>query len=71
MTIQTKFDIGEIVYFIANNKVCSAPIIAINIQIIRAPSIKITYTMNCKGLIASLCDEDSIFRTKEELLKSL
>lgn len=70
MVIQTKFNIDEIVYFIFNNKVYNAPIRSINIQVTYLNTVKIKYTVKNLELSASLCEE-SIFRTKEELLKSL
>lgn len=70
MTIKTKFSIDDKVYFIFNNKVYYAPIRSINIQITHTYSIKIKYTVSNNALTVSLC-EDSVFKTKEDLLKSL
>lgn len=70
MTIKTKFNVGDIVYFIWNNQVCNAPITAINIQITKTHGMKIKYTISYKDLTASLCDS-SMFLTKSELIKSL
>lgn len=70
MTIKTKFSIDDKVYFIYNNKVYFAPIRAINIQVTYTYSIKIKYTISYDSLTTCI-NEDSIFKTKEELIKSL
>lgn len=70
MQIQTKFNVNDIVYFIFNNKVCSAPITSINIHVSKYEKLRITYTVYHKDLTASL-HEYSVFSTKDELIKSL
>lgn len=70
MTVKTKFNVDDKVYFIYNNKVYYAPIRSINILVTYTYSVKIKYTVNYDSLTTSLCEE-SIFKTKEELLKSL
>lgn len=70
MTIQTKFNLNDVVYFLVNNKVCSAPITSINIHISKFEKRRITYTVYHKDLTASL-HENSVFSTKDELIKSL
>lgn len=70
MTIKTKFNVSDIVYFIWVNKVCSAIITGINIQVTYLGTVKIKYTVRNSEFSSSLC-EDSLFATKEELIKSL
>lgn len=69
MTIETKFNVGDTVFFIYDDKCLEAQIIHISIFADdNHPSIK--YHITCGHL--NLCvSEYQIYYTKEELLKSM
>lgn len=71
MTIETKFNINDTIWFILRDKIRNGKISSINTQINRHKDIEIKYGVVCDTLTVSVLNEDSIFRTKEELLKSL
>lgn len=72
MEIKTKFDLGQKVFFLQNNKVNCLQIDCISIRVISLArynkEIAISYQLN--GL-TDLFDEENLFATKEELLNSL
>lgn len=75
MKIETKYNLGDIVYLIGNNKVFSADITGIRIIETTSKcdwSKQITYHITGNGLPQN-CErrEENLFSTKEELLKSL
>lgn len=80
MKIETKFSIGEKVYWLGPTKVSASTIVGINYQDmpcwdVSLPSLEffktrkrqVTYRMRTGALI----DEERLFPTKEELIKSL
>ncbi len=73
MTIETKFNIHQDVFFLKNNKVESSQITAININAHTcgdAPNrIEIKYTLQCTA--TTIETDNEIFHSKEELLESL
>lgn len=72
MTIETKYNIGDEVWFMQNNKICSDTITAIHTY--RTETIShITYGFgkSIRSQIIAIIDERDLFPTKEELLKSL
>lgn len=70
MTIKTKFNIDDIVYFMYDNKVYNGRIKNIKIYIKSDNSIKNIYDIHFARGITYSCEEP-LFKTKEELLKSL
>lgn len=69
MTITTKFNVGEVVYFMHANQVTSRRVTNIQIFISLAfPEGKITYSVE-----TTITDklESEIFASKEELINSL
>ena len=72
MTINTKFDIGDSVFFIEDNKVKKQYVESINIEIVIDSWFNtlrlIRYTLNDGK---SPYNEDKLFASKDELLKSL
>jgi len=66
MTIETKFDINDRVWFIAEGKAKHTTVIGINV-ICRAKRTEILYTYD--GLAAA--NENRVFGSKQELLDSL
>lgn len=72
MTIETKYNIGDEVWFMQDNKVCSDTITAIHTY--RTETISnITYGFgkSIRSQIIAVINEQDLFPTKEELLKSL
>ena len=76
MTIETKYNIGDVVWFIDNNMATQSKIRSIVIEVGRVESIikrHILYRMYVDDIIRRipLVRESDVFPTKEELLKSL
>jgi hypothetical protein len=80
MTIETKYNIGEKVYWLSPTKVSVSTIVGIyyqdkpcwdvtlhSLEFFKARKRQVTYLMRTGSLI----DEERLFPTKEELLKSL
>lgn len=65
MTISTKYNIGETVWFMHDNKCVSKKIVNIRIDV---DDLCIIYVFNENGMWLS---EKRLYSTKEELLKSL
>ena len=73
MTIETRYNIGDKVWFMYNNSVKCEPIIKINALIekdINSTNIHITILYHLYDYDTSYI-ESKLFPTKEELLKSL
>lgn len=72
MTIKTKYNIGQEVWFIEDNKVCNKKITAIHLHIYESGS-DISYSCSPSefGKLLNSVNESKLFPTKEELLKSL
>lgn len=70
MIVTTKFNVNETVWFMHRNKVTSGKIIGINLH---ANSISSHTNYNIDALVSidKRIFEDQLFRSKEELLKSL
>lgn len=70
MEVKLKFKVGEEVFFMHNNKVCEGTIVKTTITIESCTEIK--YKIKIKGTFhnKSLL-ETKIFKSKEDLLKSL
>lgn len=66
MEVETKFNIGDNVYFITDNKVQKMDITGISISV-NGNEPKIEYTLHFDTNI----NENLVFASKEELLKSL
>lgn len=73
MVIETKYNIGDEVWFIHDNKVKSATIITISIFVERDMNSQYVSNSAQYGLYGFPYPyvENHLFRTKEELLKSL
>lgn len=67
MKIETKFNIGDTVWFMYNNKCTSKEVIRIDVCI--NGDMEIQYTFSMQGLLCVF--EQYIFATKEELIASL
>lgn len=70
MTIKTKFNINESVFFISHNKIQCAIIKGISVYInsLNKQYIKYNIVNSEEGIFI---DEEKIFITKQDLLKSL
>lgn len=74
MTIETKYDVRDIVWFMYNNKIESSPVRKIDITRKIYLWSTVTYVKYKLALsyVANIdFEEDELFPTKEELLKSL
>lgn len=71
MTINTKFNVGQSLYFINPDtmKMQCSEVHRIDAEI-HANEIKVTYFMNIDGKF-KIIKEDGLFTTREELLESL
>ena len=72
MTIETKYNIGDEVWFMNKNKACSDIITAVHIY--RTETLLNTtygFGNTIQTQIVSTMKESDLFPTKEELLKSL
>ena len=67
MKIETKYNVGDKVWLICGNKAVEKMITQFDV-IIKGPSPKITYQLNYESTDV---DEYKLFKSKEELLKSL
>lgn len=76
MEIKTEFNIGDEIFFMNKNKVKSAKVIHIHLNVSENHSafeklnIKIQYHINKSDLSIKLFEEEA-FKTKQELLESL
>ena len=71
MTLQTKFDIGNEVYCKIFTKIYKVRIVGVKF-IQKRPIVSVEYyVVKDNSKIARLIDEQFLFLTKEELLKSL
>lgn len=72
MKIETKFNIGQEVWFMSDNEICNEKITAIHIHIDALGSF-VTYSFEDTpiGQALNTAEEKYFFPTKEELLKSL
>ena len=72
MTIETKYNIGQEVWFMNENKACSDIITAVNTYVTETFS-NVTYGFGntIRTQIVTTMKESDLFPTKEELLKSL
>lgn len=69
MTIETKFNVGDEVYFLQNNRVKKGKIQHIILPVIESNAMpQIKYTLLAEPLYEF---EHLLFKTKEELLQSL
>lgn len=82
MTIETKYNIGDVVWFMNNNKVCNTHINGIRVDCDPENSGFAYYSLEAKPLIKQVKytlgyghdgfhNESELFPSKEELLKSL
>lgn len=69
MIVKTKYDIGDTVFYMQENKVCSNKVDTIEVHIDKRDK-ELCYTKYC-GLGKFTLKEHQLFLTKEELIKSL
>lgn len=72
MTIETKFNIGDKVWFMNENKVCCDEISAIHLHLYEDKQL-FNYSFGLNDCIQKYIqvDEQELFRTKQELLDNL
>ena len=70
MTIETKYNIGDEVWFTALGRCKKAKIAAFKVIGFADGSVQIEYIISKSGFCWSRCEKE-LFPTKEELLKSL
>ena len=85
MTIETKFNYGDTVFVLTNNKVYNVKIVGVNVQYSKEldrinqqgsvscsmPKQYITYKIEYPSGGVGDAEETNVFATKEDLLKSL
>lgn len=67
MKIETKFNTGDHIYFLKNNKVQQAEVLRIKINVSHLKDVEIIYITGGDQVI----NENGAFNTKKELLESL
>ena len=67
MEVNTKYDIGDTVWFILQNKAHHGEITGYNVTVDETMNIVVIYTIHHDNKRP----ENKVFKTKEELLKSL
>ncbi len=67
MEVKTKFNIGDIVFLISNNKVSSQKVTGLAIDV-EDGKVEVSYSLTFSE---SKVDESKLFKTKEELINSL
>lgn len=70
MTIKTKFNVGDSVFFIKDGKVQQIEITDIRIDINKNDT-NIEYIIGNSAFNYDICKEELLFSTKEELINSL
>lgn len=68
MEVNTKFEIGDIVWFIDNNRAIYLEVTGITISLDFNADVEIVYSLHFED---KKLEESKLFKTKEELLKSL
>lgn len=76
MTIETKFEVYDEIFFISNKKVCKSQVRGIKIEVTSCPqeiSTSIIYLCNddADARVHLKVDENDAFKTKQNLLESL
>ena len=69
MTIETKFNIGDSIWYMDNNKACNRSVSSIIIRITEY-GVSVGYYVS-KPRKSITLDEKLVFSSKEELIKSL
>lgn len=71
MKIETKYSIGDLVYYLSHNAIAYKPIDFIRIEINESGNIETKYCIRATYAECEWRTEDKLFTSKEELLKSL
>lgn len=67
MVVKTKYDIGDQVWYMSDNKINESDVTGLNICIDKTGHLNIEYTLHFNEKVA----EPFLFRTKDELIESL
>ena len=67
MVVKTKYDIGDQVWYMSDNKINESDVTGLNICIDKTGKLNIEYTLHFNDKIA----EPFLFGTKDELIESL
>ena len=65
---KTKYNIGDMVWFISNNRVLSLDVTGVHILAEQTGDWKVEYTLHYES---SWIEEERLFRSKKELLEAL
>lgn len=68
LMVKTKFDIGDKVWFISDNRVLSLDITGARVCVESTENCKVEYTLHFDS---SWVSEDNLFISKKELIESL
>ena len=67
-SVKTKYNIGDKVWYISDNKVQNPDITGVHILVEQTGDIKVGYTLHYES---SWIEEERLFRSKKELLEAL
>lgn len=67
-SVKTKYNIGDKVWYISDNKVQNPDITGVHILVEQTGDIKVEYILHYES---SWVEEEKLFRSKKELLESL
>ena len=68
VSVKTKYNIGDRVWFISNNQAMSMEITGVCATVMSPEIVEVKYTLHFDS---SWIDEGMLFRSKEELIESL
>ncbi len=71
MTIETKYNIGDTVWFMKNNKLTQGKITVITVESVIGNSILISHGLNNGDTTRPPYSENELFPTKQDLINSL
>lgn len=74
MTFETKYNIGDVVYFLYKEQIVSENIYKISVSVEKqrlTPSINYHFVLRKPFFDVKIVDEEKCFTSKEELIKSL
>lgn len=68
VSVKTKYDIGDMVWFISDNRVLSLDITGVRVCVESKEGCEVEYTLHFNS---SWVGEDKLFKSKKELIESL
>lgn len=71
MKIETKYAIGDVLFYLKDNQICSSPVTDIHITVYYSGGISAVYELKREGMWGLRLYESNLFKTKKELIKHL